>query len=291
MLDDDPLVVDIAHWRLEDKTFQAERKAKWPMIAALLSYRRKKKAINVIKKYYLKGELPDWYYLWGDGDDGDHFLDPVVFIWLHPSSDYEVLLPLVRAYFKGYGRRADEMRGGMSLLITWGISNAAHNGETYEGIELNAFEGKAKLIFDLMVADEKNGKWLFGTPPREYPVIWRGLNGLMDISFWLNLEKLNRFGQDMLYQWDGPLELTFKQINRDTQAAAKHLEMSIERFAKILFRIAYFDVEKEGDTVRTRTVCKLRALLDKEDNIPELKELWRQVKSGEKEVKDPWLDE
>ena len=33
----------------------------------------------------------------------------------------------------------------------------------------------------------------------------------MDISFWLNLEKLNRFGQDMLYQWDGPLELTFKQ--------------------------------------------------------------------------------
>ena len=113
----------------------------------------------------------------------------------------------------------------------------------------------------------------------------------MDISFWLNLEKLNRFGQDMLYQWDGPLELTFKQINRDTQAAAKHLEMSIERFAKILFRIAYFDVEKEGDTVRTRTVCKLRALLDKEDNIPELKELWRRVKSGEKEVKDPWLDE
>ena len=43
MLDDDPLVVDIAHWRLEDKTFQAERKAKWPMIAALLSYRRKKR--------------------------------------------------------------------------------------------------------------------------------------------------------------------------------------------------------------------------------------------------------
>ena len=73
---------------------------------------RKKKAINVIKKDYLKGELPDWHYLWGDGDDGDHFLDPVVFIWLHPSSDYEVLLPLVRAYFKGFGRRADEMRGG-----------------------------------------------------------------------------------------------------------------------------------------------------------------------------------
>ena len=43
--------------------------------------------------------------------------------------------------------------------------------------------------------------------------------------------------------------------------------------------------------MRTRTVYKLRALLDKEDNIPELKELWRQVKSGEKEVKDPWLDE
>ena len=44
---------------------------------------------------------------------------------------------------------------GMSLFNYLGISNAAHNGETYEGIELNAFEGKAKLIFDLMVADEK----------------------------------------------------------------------------------------------------------------------------------------
>lgn len=43
MLDDDPLVVDIAHWRLEDKTFQAERKAKWPMIADLLSRDWRKK--------------------------------------------------------------------------------------------------------------------------------------------------------------------------------------------------------------------------------------------------------
>lgn len=248
-----------------------------------------KKAINVIKKYYLKGELPDWNYLWGDGDDGDHFLDPVVFIWLHPSSDYEVLLPLIRAYFKGFGRRSDEVRGGMSLLITWGISNAAHNGETYEGIELTAFEGKAKLIFDLMLADENNGKWLFGTPPREYSVIWNGLHGLIDISFWLNLEKINRYGQDMLYQWDGPLQLTFDQMRRDPKDTAYLIRVEPD-FAKMLYRIAFFDTEKEGDTVRSRTVYKLRSLLDREDNVPELQQLWRRVKSGEQEVIDPWLD-
>ena len=128
-----------------------------------------------------------------------------------------------------------------------------------------------------MVADEKR-QMVFWNPAQRISCNLAGTSGLMDISFWLNLEKINRYGQDMLYQWDGPLELTFKQINRDQQASASHLEESDARFAKIMFRIAYFDVEKEGDTVRTRTVYKLRALLDKEDNIPELKELWRQKK-------------
>jgi hypothetical protein len=77
----DPLAIDLAHWRLDDKTFQEERKLKWPMIESLLGMdRRKKKAINTIKKYYFKAELPNWRQFENDGCRGCNIRPCCVFM-------------------------------------------------------------------------------------------------------------------------------------------------------------------------------------------------------------------
>jgi hypothetical protein len=223
-------------------------------------------------------------------DAGDVILDLAVFLWLHPSDSYDVLLPLVRAYFQGGGRIYPEVEAGMRLLYSWAVNNPANNGDSRLQSSWIPFEGKAKLIFDLIFADEKDGKLAFGTNQHQYQIVWSGDGGLFRVSEWLKLKKLNQYGMEMLYQWDGPLQLTFAEMNRDAKRTAFYLKKSEASYAKALYRIAFFDIDKEGDTVRTRTVNKLRGLLDREDNVPELNQLWQQVKSGELQVKNPWLD-
>jgi hypothetical protein len=89
----DPLQLDLSDWQLDSKEFQSKRKEQWPLIEGVLDnyFQKNKKAINVIKKYYLKGELPDWA-AWNKtvnfSDISARSLDLATFLWLHPSSDF-----------------------------------------------------------------------------------------------------------------------------------------------------------------------------------------------------------
>ena len=137
---------------------------------------------------------------------------------------------------------------------------------------------RAKLIWTLVV-EKKGLKWLFGTPRA------CNLAGTKWTEYFLSGFNLEKTDMARTNQWDGPLELTFKQINRDQQASGKPSGESDARFCENnVPHSLFFDVEKRLIQC-TRTVYKLRALLDKEDNIPELKVV-AASKSGEKEVKD-----
>ena len=283
----DTLQIDITHWRLEDKDFQAERKAKWPDIEAILDFRSKpKKGINIIKKYYLKGETPRWRKIFAETDGETTYLDIATFLWLHPSSDPAVLRPLRDAYYQGFGRTAGDIWNGMSFLLGWGVYNPTCNGDDWPDNPAIALEGKGKLLFDLIFETVKDGKFKFGRRDESFNYFWRGEFCISLLSDWLIHKTASHHAQYMLLQYDEPLYFTLDNISKID--FSYELKFSKKEYEKWLYRIAFFDTEKEGDTPRTISVIKFRKLLDDEIIPAELASLWSQVKSGEITVKNPW---
>jgi len=282
----DTLIVDTSYWRLDDKKFQDERKKKWPAIEKVLSHWSKsKKAIYIIKKYYLKGETPVWRKVATESEPGNTFLDIATFLWLHPSSDPAVLIPLRDAYFQGFGRKPYDVTAGMSFIFRLGVINAALNGEDWPSESSMILDGKEKLLFDLIFGTVKDGVFEFGGSNNHYEYFWRGESCIHYIADWLILKTLNDCGKTMILQFDEPLYIMFDSINR---ARFSDAELRREFYATWLYRIAFFDTEKEGDSPRTTCVIKVRKILDSGSNTTELTELWRQVKNGEITVKKPW---
>lgn len=290
----DPLVIDQSYWRFDDKAWQQERKEKWPMIEAVLKHCQKnRKAINMVKRYYLKGELPDWAVVgeqYSMDDTTARHLDIATLLWLHPSEDVEVLKGLKDAYLMGYGRRSNDVEAGMYFINDWGIYVNSRNGSGYADwtADCVSFNGKEKLLFDVVYADLEGVFFNFGMEKQKYKIFGPGLHALEFSGDWLCYEKLNEHGEHMLLQHDFPLEIMFRTINYEQKKSSYALTNFTENYAKCLYRIFDFDTYKEGPSPRTTFVTKIRKVLDEGDHVPELKQLWEQVKRGEVTVDKPW---
>lgn len=293
----DPLVVDLSHWRLNDKFFQEERKAKWPMVEEILSVccSKNKKAINIIKKYYLKGELPAWQAVNDATEPSDRMfrhLDIATFLWLHPSSDIEVLLPLTKAYYAGYGRLPQDIQAGIYFLFHWGVLLTIIGRGDWKA-KCPCFEGKGRLLFNL-IYDEIESNTFF----MEIKGIYRTEThheipspnwATFEFSTrWLCVKKVNVNGHAMILQFKEILDFTFKLINVNPNETLFSFKNYPEGTVVALYRIAYFDIEKEGDTPRAHYVNLVRKILDENDHLPEIKNLWARVKRNEVTVKNPW---
>jgi hypothetical protein len=293
----DPLVVDLSHWKLSDKVFQEDRKEQWPAIEDVLinGLFKKKRAINVIKKYYFKGELPDWAAL-NDSiptdDVGESCLDIAIFLWLHPSSDAAILAPLAKAYYDGgYGRLPQDVKAGMHNLLLWGVMICA--GATEWHPKIACFDGKARLMFNI-IYDGLSGVHFYMKyegPIRvetEHEIVYPSWGDLKIATEWLCQKKIKPYQETMILQYLEIVELIFKTVNLHPNAFVRDLNRRYEVHASLLYRIAYFDIEKEGDTPRSSFVKTARAILDRENHFPEINDLWKKIKNNEITVKNPW---
>jgi hypothetical protein len=294
----DPLIIDLTHWQLSDKEFQAKRKEQWPAIEDVLinGLFKKKKAINVIKKYYFKGELPDWAALNESVPTNDlsaSCLDIAIFLWLHPSSDVAILSPLAKAYYVGgYGRLPQDVKAGMHNLFYWGVMIASVGKEDWEP-KITCFEDKARLIFNI-IYDGLSGTHFYMKyegPLRvetEHEIIYPTWGSLELSSEWLCRKKIKLYQEGLILQYPEVLELIFKTINLNTNVFARDFNRRYEYEARSFYRIANFDIEKEGKTPRTAFVKIARDILDRGNHLPEINELWKKIKSNEITVKNPW---
>jgi hypothetical protein len=118
------------------------------------------------------------------------------------------------------------------------------------------------------------------------------IGSLIDIasmSEWLILKKLLPINEDFLLQYDEPLEWWYESVKDVDYFNLNDLNRKQKpHFPKLLYRIYHFDIEKEGDTCRTRFVKKIRNMLDDREFFPEFKQMWLDVKAGKIEVQDPW---
>ena len=100
---------------------------------------------------------------------------------------------------------------------------------------------------------------------------------------WLCIKKMRPINEDMLYQYDRPLEWWYecRARNEDYFSGDLRAEALRNSFGKALYRICHFDTNLEGDTCRTRFVHRMRKILDERPFIKEFKDMWGKVKSGD----------
>lgn len=293
----DPLAIDMTHWRLEDKTFQSERKANWPIVEEILTicFHKTKKFINVVKKYYLKGELPDWVAL-NNADNSSTLyyghLDIATFLWLHPSHDEKTLAPLAKAYCAGHGRLPNDIQVGVRFLFEWGMSPANMRRADWQA-KCSCFQGKARLLFNLIYGCLEGGKLHM-----EVKGLWRtdvvheiqhpNWSHFMQSTDWLCQKKLGPYQDEMIFQHEEVLHLVFQVVNNNPDDALYWFNTTPDQPARALYRIANFDVKKEGNTLRTHYVNSVRKILDEGVHVPAIKDLWIRLQNDEVEVKTPW---
>ncbi len=289
--------IDTSYWLLKDKAWVAERKAEWLTIEPRLKndMHKPKKALTIIKRYFLTGVLPDFTKL-AQWKGGYAHLDLLCFIWLHPSQDKSLLTKLRNDYIHSPLIGEMEAWQGIGGLLALGEITACYEWGSGEKEEARAatrmYTGQNELLFDILIGDlskpsyPENGgsNWSVDKFRGEY-------RSLFDMTKWLCNKQLNYINEDCLFQYDNYLEywyLSCAQINDEAPKVIKDMARAIDYIKLGLYRIHHFDIEKEDDTCRTRFVQKIRKILDEREFNAQIDEMWLQVKSGELQVDNAW---
>ena len=282
--------IDTSYWNTKDKAWKAERNAMWPKIDLMLSIHKPRKAINIIKAYYLRGKMPNWKALEEWIDERRH-VDLFIFLWLHPSWDEAVLKELRDAYINSKLIIRNDIASGFSLFLASQSILLAQEREAIEQFECPYIEGHGELMFRIMfgdpietlyeIKDTRKAK-LYG---RVFKLHEPELTFISTMTRWLIIKKMLPINYDYLYQYDQPLEWWYQCCALREDQFDKAEKSS---FRRALYRIHHFDIEKEGDTNRSRFVHKLRQMLDEREFVAEFKRTWELVKADKIVVDDPW---
>src|SRR5690606_17341560 len=284
-------VVDTTYWKTKDKEWMAGRHEQWAVIENYFvgPATKSKKAKGILKRYFLHGAMPDFKALKSWKSD-ERNLDLFCFLWLHPSWDPTVLVPLRDAYIHSPLVLGEDVSAGIELLFRYGAIIAAQDfSGRGEILDILQTDGHNRLLFEVMMGDisvetipEQGGKWHRNKFSYQ-------INDVIAMSKWLCNKKLHVINKDCLYQYDIFLEFWYRFCSVDEDYFNKGANNRyIPYIEKALYRIYYFNAEKEGDTCRTRFVLQIRKILDQREFIQDFKQLWSDVKTGKIQVGDPW---
>jgi hypothetical protein len=281
--------IDTSFWKLKDKHWVTERQANWPKIETMLEDYKPRKGISIIKAYYLKGKMPNWQALVEWMNDDRH-VDLMVFLWLHPSWDEQVLTELREAYVKSRLVTPSDISKGLGLfLYTQGVSSATP-------LRRNAarepyLEGHGEMLFRILFGDLTQKKIILDAQgpagyARTVNIPQLDLSKVITMAHWLALGELRQpLHREFLYQYDQPFEWWYESVkNSDYFKKNPSNERMRSIIEQALCQINRFDTEKEGDTCRSQFAHRLRKMFDERPFFEEFKTMWQLVKAGEIEV-------
>jgi hypothetical protein len=298
MTEDLNQLVDKDHWHPNDTQWLAERKVAWPDVEdRLLVLGKKRKEINVVKRYYLYGEMPDWLKLQDDNADENH-VDLYTFLWLHPSWDMNVLEPLRDAYVNYEPARAMRF-WPVFQPIALGVNTACAAGSHRLSLDGKSIvmhaEGHFNELFDLCIGRGCRKEFLhFLLKERPWDQVYNQITfgHLISLAEWLMIgRELNACNRDMLFQYEQPIEAWYYAVNAlPNYFLDKKVESAKKSaIATALWRIFHFDLEQEGDTIRSRCLVKWRKLLkERSFESPEFNEVLDIVLNDELRIYNPW---
>ncbi len=290
--------IDKSYWLTSDKEWKSKRKDVWARIEPMLKSTKTSRGKTAIKQYFLTGKMPDWdkFRQWASYE---RHIDIFMFLWLHPSWDKEVLTPLREAYIASDLVQPDDIKIGFIVFLRCSIISACQDYTGFPAEEMKhvlVADGHNELLFKILIGDSSKKEYLL-EPANTYPpysVIFKlpesQLRSLNEMGRWLCIKEMHPINEDMLFQYDQPLEWWYESCTTDEDYFIKQAQETAHRefFRKALYRIHNFNTQKEGDTCRTRFVHKIRKILDEREFISEFKQMWEDTKAGKIEVKDPW---
>ena len=292
--------IDTKYWLTKDKAWMEARKAQWPAIERFVEGNRRRSEVNVIKQYFLRGTMPKWEKYW-DWGDNDRHVDVSVLLWLHPSSDPDVLKPLFIAYMESDLIHPLDVIRGYSIFMDAEFVRTSSATETIDDYIFRYMGKKNIIVFRILFEDIDYVKEKVAALVVED---YRGLEGKFErtlerfgylhflrMSRWLLKDKKSFLIPNCLYQYDEVLDWCMTMLTahaRDAFLKGIEPKAGLESYQKGLYRIHHFNTEEEGDTCRTHLVHKIRKMLDEHDFIPEFKQIWDDVKADKVNIKNPW---
>ena len=284
-------LLDKSYWKVDDRNWLQERKVQWGVIAKKLESTKTRKGITVIKQYFLKGKMPDWVKMEDWGDAQGH-VDVFMLLWLHPSWDAALLRGLRDQYLAFPGVRLDDVDYGYKKFISSASIASCHDYSSaylnHEDIPWVDTGGHNELLFDVLMDDycrEQIELARVEFEARVHPVFHfpkPDLGALISMGKWLCVKRMFPINEDMLYQYDAPLEWWYHGCAQDRNFLnGPQLEAKLENLTRALCRIYYFSYDAEGDSPRSRFVTKMRAMLNERPFIKEIEEIWLGIKRGE----------
>ncbi|MFL0807446.1 MAG: hypothetical protein K6L60_09175 [Oceanobacter sp.] len=292
--------IDTSYWKLKDKTWVAERKAAWPAIEKKLAPGRRKSEVNVIKQYFMKGKMPNWekYKNWGGSK---RHVDIFVFLWLHPSSDVDVLTGVCRLYLNLEIIHFKDLLGWDCFLYSefrWIVDPRLVLNETdaiIVGVKNIAMFRAWISNYDLFRSRlfSMLGEFSILGFPRRPKVLcyYQTYVSFLYFRHWLLCDSKSVVTQTCLYRNLDVLEWIF--TNFDSKAEAEFIEsmkyqVNDDLYKKSLYCIFNYDTSIEDGTGRAEAVLKLRDFLNEYPYLQEFKKIWEDVNSGQVEVEDAW---
>lgn len=291
--------IDTSYWKLDDPEWVTQREADWPEIEFMIAdFKTKKKAINPIKDYFLRGKMPNWKGF-KDWDDIDRHLDLFMFLWLHPSWDKAVLTELRDAYIASDLIVYEDVRtGAYNFLFSQITMTSIWYPYPKEKISNPDLKGKGPLLLDVIMGDPnisqyeiedragciRRKKQIFEFPSGEY-------SDLSSAASWLKIKNILPINQEMLLQYDNALEWWYRGVANDDEYFEKKQnknEVTIGEYYIALYWIHYFDTEISTNPCQINFTHKIRKILDERDFVPFFKQMWLDVKAGKVVVKDAW---
>lgn len=284
--------IDTSHWKVNDDVWIEERKRTWDIIEKYYCGGREKtkKGMNIIKRYYMKGEMPDFESLRSWSDETTRHLDIYSFLWLHPSKDRALLTELRNQYVNSALVVEFDIRSGLSLLFDSGSMVPTYDPTSID-IESAFYSGGHNLLMFTIILGDMSKEYYPENSEATWKIIKfnRGYQNIIEYGKWLCVKQPNFLSEDCLYQYDEYLQYWIKGCSLDSAHFQRIFqEKTKPYFVKALHRINRFDADKEGDTARGRFVHKIRKLLDEHEFHPTLKELWAEVKNDTSDVKGLW---
>jgi hypothetical protein len=290
--------IDTSYWKTKDREWMAARKQAWQRIEPMLVSCKSGKGKTAVKQYFLKGKLPDWE-LFSEWENSDRHVDLFMFLWLHPSWEEEVLIPLRDAYMTSDQIVLRDLEAGFWTMLRWGTLMACqdYSDETEEEMQNGLVtDGHNELLFRIMMGDLSQPDYEIAREPRwggAKPVFHLPPADIQDFFLmgrWLCIEKMLPINNDMLFQYDLPLEWWYQGCSRDEDYFMKNGDPVVlrEMILRSLWRIYNFNTDKEGPGPRTNFVNKMRKILDERSFIKEIEEMWRRVKAGKVQLDRPW---
>ena len=297
--DEFPYEIDTSFWKLGDKEWCSKRKEEWAKKERIIeTFHKPKYGVSILKRFFMKGVMPDWNKYYDKDDQYGRHLDLFCFLWLHPSNDYNVLKPLRDAYIEADDVLADDIRIGIRRCFNFAVRESVSamfsqiDPETGADIPLWLHaDGKTKLIFDLCYGDLSEPKirrvvfcrtMLEKTRTEVITKPTLGLDYIQFFSNWIYLQDLNQSNLDFILQHPGMLDWWYQSCPpKETVYPEDHWtilkKLQMYRALNKLFR---YNLDTVAVPEQKEFAINLMHILDENSFPREFEEMWKNVKRG-----------